>query len=178
MNIFLFRLINNNRSQTLDIISTIISSYIFIICIVGIIFLYVIFSHKIIYKIKTISLIILAILLDVLIINIIAKNIVFTPRPYMVLPNVYTIGTSITNSAIPSGHVSFISSILFALVISNPTLWPCLFFILIMGWSRIYNGMHWPSDILLGIIIALVLVWIANLILKPFHLPIALERKK
>jgi len=122
MNIFLFRLINNNRNQILDIISTIVSSYFFIVCMVCIIFLYVIFSPRIIHKIKTVSLIILAILLDLLFINIIAKNIVFTPRPYMVLQNVHTLGEIAINSAVPSSHVSFISAILFALVVSNPTL--------------------------------------------------------
>ena len=177
MNIFLFKLINNARLPILDWISTIISSYWFLITLVFGILLFVILSPLVLHKTRTIVMIILACVLNLIIVNIISKNLLITPRPYMVLENTHILGVKQLDSAIPSSHVSMMTSVLFALVINNPMLWPVLFFILLLGWSRIYNGMHWPGDVLLGMVVGVVCVLIISLIFKPFHFPGVLERK-
>ena len=158
MNTFLFNLINGNRAPLLDILSTIISSYLFLGLLVFGIMLYIILSPRVIHKTRTIVFIILAILLNLFFVNLISKNFILSPRPYLVLPNVHTLGIIKTDSTIPSSHVSMMTSILLALVINNPFLWPTLVFILVVGWSRVYNGMHWPVDIVLGIIAGIVSV--------------------
>lgn len=178
MNTFLFKLINDNRNPVLDFISTVISSYLFIALAILLVMLCVVFSPKIIHKTRTMALIILAVCFNLLLANVISKNILFSPRPYVVLENVHVLGVVQKDSTLPSSHVSLAASVLIALVWYNPFLWPWLFFVLIMGWSRIYNGMHWPGDILLGIMTGFVSVWISFLILKPFHFPGILERKE
>lgn len=133
MNTFLFNLINSNRAPLLDILSTIISSYLFLGLIVFGVMLYVILSPRVVHKTRTIVFIVLAIILNLFFVNLISKNLILSPRPYLVLPNTHTLGIIKTDSTIPSSHVSMMTSILLALVVNNPFLWPTLFFILVLG---------------------------------------------
>lgn len=72
-----------------------------------------------------------------------------------------------TNPSFPSGHTALLMAIAFALFLINKKagIW---FGIcgLIVGFARIYAGVHWPIDILGGIAVALVGTYIANILLK------------
>jgi hypothetical protein len=119
MNLSLFYLINKTRAPILDVLSVIISSYLFLGCIIAAIVFYVLFSPLVIHKTRTILLMVLAILLNLIIVNGFAKHFFIAPRPYMVLPNVHTLGIIKQDSTIISSHVSMIASIFFAVVFMN-----------------------------------------------------------
>lgn len=61
-----------------------------------------------------------------------------------------------SNQSFPSGHVAFTVFMLVALwpVLSNSAAWFGVFFVALMGWSRISLGMHFPADVLGAILIS------------------------
>lgn len=101
----------------------------------------------------------------------ILKYIVERPRPYAVLDGVRVL-TSMDNSSWPSGHT--VSSFIGAFIIGRSYsftvkgkgykwIYPLLTFAFLVGFSRIYNGVHYPFDVVSG---ALIGIFCALLILR------------
>lgn len=97
------------------------------------------------------------------------KYIVMRPRPYMVLQGVHQMVT-INNSSFPSGHAT---EIFIGCVILGKKYGYMIFLVLlaiIISFSRIYIGVHYPSDViagaLLGVGISLTVLHYEDNILK------------
>ncbi len=72
-------------------------------------------------------------------------------RPYMVFPEVRQLGLALTGASFPSGHAQ--SAWLAAVVLGahfRRFLLPLLLFALIVSYSRLYCGMHYPLDVIAG----------------------------
>jgi len=91
------------------------------------------------------------------------------PRPFIVL-NIEPLINHDTTSSFPSGHASAYFALALAIFYLNKKLgWWFLISSLLMGIARIFVGIHWPTDILGGIVIALLSVLLVKKILpKPF----------
>jgi membrane-associated phospholipid phosphatase len=91
-------------------------------------------------------------------------------RPYIAHPGeILPIGALSTDSSFPSAHLSFLTAFLFVICYYYRKNWVFLtsiFAILLMAFSRMHNGMHYPSDILggfaFGLIYGLIAVKIAG----------------
>lgn len=72
------------------------------------------------------------------------------PRPYVThTESISPIGKNYSDSSFPSSHIVFTVSMITVLIMVFPAMWPyAILYALIMAWSRMYNGMHYPSDIL------------------------------
>ncbi|MBD0379846.1 phosphatase PAP2 family protein [Paenibacillus sedimenti] len=75
-------------------------------------------------------------------------------RPYLVLPQTIICKNPLTDHSFPSGHTTAIFSVIIPFVAAMPILGLILVPIaLLVGLSRIYLGLHYPSDCLAGCLI-------------------------
>jgi len=109
------------------------------------------------------------------------KPLVGRTRPCEVLGNVHlwyhghwvwtpreVAGGFKTSFGFPSSHAAnaTASAVLLSLLWRKWVPWVCLGFAGLVSLSRIYIGVHWPSDVLAGIAIGAGLAWLAHLALK------------
>ncbi|CAG7646764.1 phosphatase PAP2 family protein [Paenibacillus allorhizosphaerae] len=78
-------------------------------------------------------------------------------RPYLVVPDVHTCKNPLTDHSFPSGHTTAIFSIAVPLALIHPLLAAILLpLACLVAFSRIYLGLHYPSDCLAGFVIGAV----------------------
>ncbi|WP_281889930.1 phosphatase PAP2 family protein [Paenibacillus sp. YYML68] len=72
-------------------------------------------------------------------------------RPYLVVPDTHTCKNPLTDHSFPSGHTTAVFSVLVPLMFISPLILALLLPVaLLVGLSRIYLGLHYPSDCLAG----------------------------
>jgi membrane-associated phospholipid phosphatase len=93
--------------------------------------------------------------------NEIAKLALHGPRPYWVSTNVRGLASE-TSFGVPSGH-SQISAGFWGMVAANMRkVWVwilALLLILLIGLSRLYLGVHFPHDVLIGWALGFLILW-------------------
>ncbi|OGE78240.1 MAG: hypothetical protein A2751_03735 [Candidatus Doudnabacteria bacterium RIFCSPHIGHO2_01_FULL_46_14] len=91
------------------------------------------------------------------------------PRPFVndQLENVrQLVVKSVINDSFPSGHAAFYFAIAFAVYFQNRKAGAVLIILaVILGTTRIYTGIHYPSDILGGALIGFASAWVAGKLL-------------
>ncbi len=96
----------------------------------------------------------LALILDVVVCNLILKPLVGRIRPFDVNRAVQLLIKRPTDYSFPSGHTAASFAATFALYFSRRRLWiPAFVLALLISFSRLYLYVHYPSDILAGILV-------------------------
>jgi membrane-associated phospholipid phosphatase len=91
------------------------------------------------------------------------KLALHAPRPYWYSPKVRALASE-TSFGVPSGHAQTAATIWGLLAASLRKWWGWLIAILLtllIGLSRLYLGVHFPHDVLLGWLIGGLLLWLA-----------------
>ena len=92
------------------------------------------------------------------------KRMFDMPRPPVVLDNVHVLGHSLTSHSFPSGHATSDGvMVLLAFLIWSRSDWrrwsvAALFFLAAIG--RVYVGVHFPVDVVAGLMIGIVTMWL------------------
>jgi len=90
------------------------------------------------------------------------------PRPFDAL-NITPLFLD-NNPAFPSGHTALLFALAFALFYFNKKAgWWFTALSLLVALSRVIAGVHWPSDILGGIVVAFFSVWLTRSFLKKYE---------
>ena len=92
--------------------------------------------------------------------NILLKNLVARPRPYTQLPDLSLLVPYPKDYSFPSGHTCSSFAVAGSLLHSGKT-WnalriPAFVLAILISFSRLYVGAHYPSDVIVGAIIGLV----------------------
>jgi undecaprenyl-diphosphatase len=86
-------------------------------------------------------------------------------RPYVVESSIHFIAKPLKDASFPSGHTTavFATFVSIALVVHWLAV-PILLLACIVGWSRIYLGVHYPADVVVGAFIGGITAIIVHLI--------------
>lgn len=111
----------------------------------------------------------LALAFSYLIDNLLLKNLIARTRPYEVIAGLHTLIGAQRDYSFPSGHTgsSFAAAVVLFCRLPKRLSSFLLLLAFLIGFSRLYVGGHYPSDIIVGAIsgtlIALVLLWIESI---------------
>lgn len=90
-------------------------------------------------------------------------------RPFIALQGVTQLGHTVIANSLPSGHTGSTVAMLVVLVEYFPNLQlAAVVFAATLMWSRVYNGMHWPSDLLAGLGVGVFSGWLGILIVERY----------
>ena len=103
-----------------------------------------------------------ALLVDVILCNIILKNLIARVRPYDVNTAVQVLVAKPKDFSFPSGHTAASFASVTALYLAGEKkLWkPALALAILIAFSRMYLYVHYPTDILGGVIFGSLSAWI------------------
>ena len=99
----------------------------------------------------------LSMALNFLATNVTIKNLVARPRPYTVLEELSILIEQPGEFSFPSGHTSSSFAFAFAIFLLMPKKYgvPALILAALIAFSRLYVGVHYPTDILGGILVGM-----------------------
>lgn len=108
----------------------------------------------------------------------ILKRIFMRNRPYWILKELNTLGLDLSDYSFPSGHTTAGFSLGTVLALNFPEYG--VFFILfacIIGLSRMYLAVHYPTDVMAGMVIGVVSALVMHYLLFPMVLDAAMAKR-
>lgn len=114
----------------------------------------------------------IALLIGFLITNLWLKNMVMRTRPYELVEGLELIGKKAVDFSFPSGHstASIAASAVFLAKLPKKFGVPAILLGVLICFTRLYIGIHYPSDVIAGVLIGLfasfAAVFLMNLINK------------
>lgn len=93
-------------------------------------------------------------------------------RPYVThSETIQSQGKKYSDSSFPSSHMVFTVAMITVLIFLFPMLRPyAILYAFLMAWSRMFNGMHYPSDVLAGTVLGIISGWLAVVVSKKIFL--------
>lgn len=105
---------------------------------------------------RTGSIMLAALLVQTILCNVILKNLFARTRPYDVNTTIQLLVPKLQDFSFPSGHTSASFTIVSALYFAKDSLWkPTLILACLIAVSRLYLYVHYPTDVLGGIILGI-----------------------
>ena len=102
----------------------------------------------------------LALVLDLICCNMLLKPLVGRIRPFAVNTAVELLTAPPLDASFPSGHTAASFAAVFALKAAGSPLWkPALAVVAVIAFSRLYLYVHWPSDVLAGVLLGAAVGW-------------------
>ena len=106
----------------------------------------------------------IALLLSLLCTNVVLRHLVARPRPWLDVAGLIPLVAEHDPNSFPSGHTSAALAAACAWWHTLPRRWMRVFGLVmavLMGLSRLYVGVHYPSDVLAGALVGVFCGWLA-----------------
>lgn len=101
-----------------------------------------------------------ALIFDLVSCNLILKPLISRVRPFIHNTSIELLVFPPLDASFPSGHTAASFAVVFALKASGSQLWkPALIWAILMAFSRLYLYVHWPTDVLGGIVLGAAVGW-------------------
>lgn len=166
LDLYIFNLINGlaDKWTWLDYSAIFFAKY-FEYFLLFILFLFLVLGFKKYWKIVFISL--SSAVVSRFVIAEIIRFLWFRPRPFVKNSVNLLMNHNPAESSFPSGHASFYFALSTAIYFYNKKL-GILFYVgtFLIVISRVFVGIHWPSDILAGALLGIFIGWLANRFFK------------
>ena len=107
-------------------------------------------------------------ILEIAIVNGVLKNLIARPRPFVTYDEVVPLANILSEHSFPSGHTALVFSMAFVIYKLFPEIYGKVAIVIacLVGFSRVYLGVHYPSDVIAGVIVgwfvSLVTVYVTN----------------
>lgn len=107
---------------------------------------------------KTAVTMLIALIINHVMTNMVLKDLFARPRPYMVSSEIVPLIRRLSSYSFPSGHTSssFAAALVMHRMLPKKAGIPALVFAAMIGFSRMYVGVHYPTDVLGGIAIGII----------------------
>lgn len=111
---------------------------------------------------------VLSLIFGAIVTNLLLKNIVARPRPFTEIQGLVPLITKPTDFSFPSGHTtaSFAVALVMLWMLPGKYGIPAVVLAALIAFSRLYLGVHYPTDVLAGFLVALMgsilSVWIVK----------------
>lgn len=111
-------------------------------------------------------------LLALIVNNLVLKNCIMRIRPYEAVEGLKALVPHLKDSSFPSGHTAISFSVAFVMLLTCRKIMgiPAMILASLIALSRMYVGVHYPSDVLAGLIVgcttSVISLWIVSLFLK------------
>ena len=111
-----------------------------------------------------------ALLGSLIINNNIVKNIVQRPRPFVTFADLQIIIPTPSEFSFPSGHTSssFAAAAVFYRHLPKKIGLPSVILAGLIGFSRLYVGVHYPTDVIAGVLMGILLSYLAEFLVNLF----------
>lgn len=122
----------------------------------------------------------LAMLFGLIFTNGLLKHLVARPRPWVTFPAILPLVVELDPNSFPSGHTTAAFACCMTLWRYAPRGWMkglCVAVAALMGMSRLYVGVHYPSDVLTGVAVGC-LCALGAWAVERYGIPYLKERKK
>lgn len=105
-------------------------------------------------------------------VNVILKNVIMRTRPYDVIEGLNILVPTPHDYSFPSGHAGSSFAVAVVIFLMLPKKWgiPAIITASVMALSRIYVGVHYPSDILVGALIGTSTAYLSVYLVRRFNL--------
>jgi undecaprenyl-diphosphatase len=160
MELAIIKYLNQFGFDRVNFLTSFLSNELFLILLWTIVTLLFLFFDKKDGR-KIFSMVVVALLLHFAISEGLIKNLLvdyfFRLRPYLVDSEIIAIGKPYADSSFPSSHMASTLSVLTVYFYYYKKYWPAMLpFVFLMAFSRMHNGMHYPSDVLAGTLLGII----------------------
>jgi undecaprenyl-diphosphatase len=166
IDLYLFNLVNSlaGRLAWLDYFAMFCAEYLGYVLLV-ILALFLIFNYKKYWR-MVLEAVIAAVITRFILTDLI-RALWFRPRPFVALHFLPLISQSPTEASFPSGHASFFFALSTIVYFYNKKA-GILFYVasIFIVIARVFTGVHWPSDILAGAILGILMGWLLNMLFR------------